>query len=75
MKIPEPVKQAAQGLIDIYGLNIDYLGTYEGAEYYMFVFPEGMKTGYPEVYQYENGEVLTLTGMAALYAIDLFIKE
>lgn len=74
-KIPQTVKDAAKGLVDMFGSHFEYLGQYEGADFYMFEFPDGSMNGFPEVYQYENGEVLTLTGFAALDIINLLVKE
>lgn len=74
MKVPEQIKAAAKGLIDKFGSNVEYLGNRDGAEFYMFKFPDDAETGFPYVYQFENGEVLTITGFAALDAIDLFVK-
>ncbi|CCZ99565.1 predicted protein [Alistipes sp. CAG:157] len=75
MEIPKQVQIAAKGLIDMYGYNIDYLGKYEGAEYYMFVFPDDEDSGFPFVYQYKHGKALIITGFAALDIIDLFIEK
>lgn len=75
MKIPEPVKQAAQGLIDMYGFNIDYLGTYEGADVYMYHFPDDVDTGFPFVYLYDNDNVEEITDFEALDIIRLFVKD
>ena len=74
MKVPEQIKAAAKELIDMFGSNFEYLGNRNGAEFYMFKFPDDAETGFPYVYQFENGEVLTITGFAALDAIDLFVK-
>lgn len=73
-KIPQIVKDAARDLIEMYGDAIDYLGKYEGADFYMFKFPEDAETGFPFVYQCENGEVLEITGFHALDVVNLFVK-
>lgn len=39
-KIPQIVKDAARDLIKMYGDAIDYLGKYEGADAYMYHFPD-----------------------------------
>lgn len=75
MKIPEQVIAAAQELIDIYGSNIDYLGEYEGADYYIYHFPDEIIAGYPFVYRYSNGEVVTISGPETFSIIDLFLKN
>lgn len=75
MNIPEKIKVAAKSLIDMYGLSFDYLGKKDGADFYMFKFPDDDCTGFPFVYQYQSGAVLTITGFQALDIIDLFVKE
>ena len=68
-------KKLGEVPIDMYGPSFDYLGKYEGADFYMFVFPEDSNTGFPYVYQLENDEVLEITGFPALDIIGLFVKE
>ena len=75
MDVPVKVQEVAKGLIDMYGPSFDYLGKYEGSDFYMFVFPEDSNTGFPYVYQLENDEVLEITGFPALDIIGLFVKE
>lgn len=75
MTIPEPVKIAAKGLIDIYGSDFDYLGKYEEADVYMFKFPADSCTGYPFLYLVKNGRVDEITAEPALYIIDLLVKD
>ena len=69
MDVPVKVQEVAKGLIDMYGPSFDYLGKYEGADFYMFVFPEDSNTGFP------YDEVLEITGFPALDIIGLFVKE
>lgn len=75
MNVPEQVKNEARGLIEQYGDSFEYLGNYEGADYYVYKFPEDFCTGFPFVFQYENGSVFTITGFEALDTINLFIKD
>lgn len=75
MNIPEQVKNEARQLIEQYGDSFEYLGNYEGADYYVFKFPEDSCTGFPFVFQYENGSVFTITGFEALDTINLLIKD
>lgn len=75
MNIPEAVKNEARGLIEQYGDSFEYLGEYEGADYYVFKFPEDSCTGFPFVFQYADGLVFTITGFEALDTIDLFVKD
>lgn len=74
MKVPEQIKVAAKELIDMFGSHFEYLGKYDGADFYMFKFPDDSETGFPCVYQYENGEVLEITGFHAFDIIGLFVK-
>lgn len=75
MNIPEEVKNEARGLIEQYGDSFRYLGNCEGADFYMFNFPEDSSTGFPFVYQYFDGKVLTITGFAALDTVNSFLKD
>lgn len=74
MNIPAKVKEAAKGLIAMYGSRFKHLGKSDGADFYMFKFPDDEETGFPFVYQYKDGEVLTIEGFAALDTIRLFVK-
>lgn len=74
MNIPAKVKEAAKGLIAMYGSRFKHLGKSDGADFYMFNFPDDEESGFPFVYQYKDGEVLTIEGFAALDTIRLFVK-
>lgn len=74
MNVPVKVKEAATALISSYGSRFKHLGKRDGADFYMFNFPEDEETGFPFVYQYENDSVLTITGFEALDVIRLFVK-
>ncbi len=74
MTIPEQIKIAAKELIDMFGSHFEYLGKRDGADFYRFKFPDDSETGFPCVYQYENGKVLEITGFHALDIIRLFVK-
>lgn len=73
--IPQIVKDAARNLIQIYGDKIDYLGKYEGADAYMFHFPDDSCTGYPFVYLVKDGKVDEVTDSPALYIVGLLVKD
>ena len=75
MNIPEQVRSEARLLIEQYGESFGYLGNHGGADFFVFEFPEDSSTGFPYVYQYENGSVLTLTGFEALDIINLLVKD
>ena len=72
---PQIVKDAASYLIEMYGDNFDYLGKYEGADVYIYHFPDGSCTGYPFVYLVKDGNVEELTDSPALYIIDLLVED
>ena len=64
-QIPQIVKDAAKDLIKAYGGKIDFLGKYEGADAYMFHFPNDSCTGFPFVYIHKDGKVTEITGFEA----------
>ena len=72
---PQIVKDAANYLIEMYGDNFDYLGKREGADTYMFKFPEDADTGFPFVYIHKDGKVTEITGFEALDIVCLFVKD
>lgn len=75
MNVPQQVKDAARDLIDQYGDSFDYLGNLEGIDYFVYRFPDDTTTGFPFVYQYGHGPVLTITGFEALDIINLLVKD
>jgi hypothetical protein len=75
MDTPKAVLAAAAGLVRIYGPRFQYMGERNGAQYFMFRFPENEKTGFPFVYQYVKGEpVLEISGFDALDLIASFVE-
>ena len=62
MNIPEQVKNEARWLIEQYG---DFL----------YKFPEDVTTGFPFVFRYGDGPVMTFSDFEALDLINLFIKN
>lgn len=75
VKIPQIVKDAAKDLIKIYGDKVDYLGKYEGADAYVFSFPEDSCTGFPFVYLVKDGKVDVITDFLALSIIDSLVED
>lgn len=75
MNVPQEVKNAARDLISQYGDSFDYLGNLEGADYFVYKFSDDAETGFPFVYQYGYGPVLTITGFEALDIINLLVKD
>ena len=61
-------------LIEQYGDSFDYLGNHEGADYFLYKFPEDVTTGFPFVFRYGDGPVMTFSDFEALDLINLFIK-
>ncbi len=74
-KIPQIVKDAARDLIKMYGDNINYLGKYEGADAYMYHFPDDSCTGYPFVFLVKDDKVDVVTDTPALYITELFVED
>lgn len=74
-KVPQIVKNAAKDLIEIYGDRFDYLGKYEGADAYAFLFPEDSCTGFPFVYLVKDGKVDVVTDSIALFIIDSLVED
>ena len=74
-KIPQIVKDAAKDLIEIYGDKFDYLGKYEGADAYLYQFPDGACTGFPFVYLVKDDKVEVIKGFRALDIIDSLCVE
>lgn len=68
MEIPQAVKDKAKEFIDNFGDHFDKLGLYQGKQVYKFVFPEGLRTGFPYVYLYDEQTkvVEVITGIKAL---------
>ena len=62
-EIPQKVKEAASFLIEMYGDNIKFIGTYQDSDVYEFLFPGETETGYPIIFLYNSaGEVQKMTG-------------
>ena len=70
VKIPQIVKDAAKDLIEIYGDKFDYLGKYEGADAYVYKFPDEACTGFPFVYLVKDDKVVVISEFLALDILD-----
>lgn len=77
MEIPQAILDKARDLIDTYGENFAYHGLYQDRHVFQFVFPEGMKTGFPYFYLFDEfmNEVEVITGMKALDLWDEIFPE
>lgn len=53
--------------------NNVHIGNREGADYYLFQFPDD--TGFPNVIAYKNGNVSNITGLDAVNIVALFNLE
>jgi hypothetical protein len=73
--IPIAVLDAAKYLIDMYGVNFDYLGRYNDADTYVYRFPEGSATGFPFVYLLKDNSVTEVTDFIALHIIGLLVND
>lgn len=68
--IPAKIIEAAKPLIDMYGVHFSYLGLYDGADAYVYEFPEDSETGFPFVYLLKDNSVTEVTEHIALHIID-----
>jgi hypothetical protein len=76
MEIPKSVLDEARTLVKQYGPRFSYLGESGGWDYYLYNFPEDVKTGYPFVYLYQEGHpAFEVTGSEALDIIASFGAE
>lgn len=75
METPQQVKEAAKDLINTYGDSFDYLGKYEGADAYLYCFPDNSSTGFPYIYLFKNGKTTEITGFEALDLLNLLIEN
>ena len=75
MNIPAKVKEAAQELIAMYGSHLKHLGKSDGADFYMFKFPDDEDTGFPVVYILKDDKVDVVTDTPALYIIELLVED
>ena len=75
VKIPQIVKDAAKDLIEIYGDKFDYLGKYEGADAYVYQFPDGVCTGFPFVYLVKDDKVEEISEFLAVDIIGSLCVE
>lgn len=73
MEVPAQIKAAAQVLINIYGDAFDYLGKYEGADAYLYRFPDNASTGLPYIYLFKNGITTEITGFEALDLLNVLV--
>ena len=74
-KVPQIVKNAAKDLIEIYGDKFDYLGKYEGADAYVYQFPEDSCTGFPFVYLVKDDKIEVISEFLALDIINSLSVE
>lgn len=75
VKVPQIVKDAAKYLIDLYGDNFNYLGKFEGADVYVYQFPDGIVTGFPFVYLVKDDKVGEISEFLAVDIIGSFRVE
>ena len=75
VKVPQIVKDAAKYLVDLYGDNFNYLGKFEGADAYVYQFPDGVCTGFPFVYLVKDDKVEVIEGFDSLDILDYFTSN
>lgn len=68
MKTPIAIQKKAQALINSFGDCFDKIGEYNGKHVYIYVFPEGVRTGFPIVFLYDEvaNNVEEITGIEAM---------
>lgn len=75
MEIPEPVTEAANELIESFGGSILYLGPYEGADVYLYQFPEAAVVGFPILFLWKDGTVREVQGFDSLSIIEQLVED
>lgn len=75
VKVPQIVKDAAKYLVDLYGDKFEYLGKFEGADVYVYQFPDGIVTGFPFVYLVKDDKVEVIKGFDSLDILDYFTSN
>ncbi len=75
MEIPKQVKEAAQELIQMYGDSFLYLGPYEGADVYLYQFPEAAVVGFPILFLWKDGIVREVQGVDSLSIIEQLVED
>ena len=66
MNIPEQVKNEARWLIEQYGDSFDYLGNHEGADYFLYKFPDDVTPGIPFAFRHADGKAITFSDFDAI---------
>ncbi len=75
MKPPKAVIKEAQGLIDMYGDRLEYLGDVDGQKAWLFAFPDDATVGFPFLFLYAGGEAVEVTGPEAFKFMELYGVE
>ena len=75
VKVPQIVKDAAKYLVDLYGDKFEYLGKYEGADVYVYQFPDGIVTGFPFVYLVKDDKLEEISEFLAVDIIGSLCVE
>ena len=77
MDIPQAVKDKAKELIESFGEDFVNLGLYQGKQAYKFVFPKGIRTGFPYLFLYDEQtkDADKITGIEAMRIISSMDKS
>ena len=75
LKVPQIVKDAAKYLVDLYGDKFENLGKYEGADVYVYQFPDGIVTGFPFVYLVKDDKLEEISEFLAVDIIGSLCVE
>ena len=71
METPLAVLKKAQELVESFGDHFNYLGIYQGKQVYKYVFPKGLRSGFPYLFLYDERkkDVKEITGIDGLEII------
>ena len=66
MEVPAEVLAAAAGLVEMYGVKFELIGSRDGTDYYLFLIPESETTGFPAVFGFNGKKAVQLPGLEAV---------
>lgn len=71
METPVTVLKKAKELVESFGNHFNYLGIYQNKQVYKYVFPEGLRSGFPYLFLYDERkkDVEEITGIEAFEVI------
>ena len=75
--IPSVIIAQAKELIDLYDNCLEYCGSYQNKDVFVFRFPDDTETGFPFLFLYDktNEGVEEITGFETLHILSEIIEE